>query len=928
MKQTLTSRRWLCTSLLLISCTLAFAQSGSLNKSFGTNGFRFSTVSDQNNSQASTYNVLIHENADTWSIIGLEGALVAYKRAGDGQPAANYGDAGFSDPFSFGENANCLLPDGSVLFAGFVGIQPSFLEQDIPGNLVLGKLNKYGKWDQQFGPDGLKTLFQLKNTQQPIGLGILKGGKILVVLRDNVYQENRLTLVTLLPSGEIDPSLPNNGQLVLPFGEAQETIGLPAFKQQPDKKWILGVTESPTGPGNVQNYLVRLAPDGKPDAGFGIGGVQNLDSYFPPENLVAVGCKKEGGYTLLTSNTGNDLKLRVSHFTATGIPDPAKGGVSAQPVDLPFTAALRSAGFDEYNRFSLLVAEEPVSFLNHFLVRLDASGKRDLTFNQVGYLALQQFDQTIYTGLAITPNKNIMVLGNSYSGQHSFLLQKILAKGQPDPFYDQDGAVTVTYPYASFQWTNLLKISDTKMIAGGFIIKGGKRYWLMEAVNAQGRTDVSFGNGGSLFVPLPENVDNVNMELTNDQKIIVYGNLRIENNDKLFLYKFFADGRKDHSWAANGQKILTTGRPVNSIRLKTQKDGKILVVYSFFRIADQGTNGSDISIQRLLVNGEPDKSFGYSGSRLIDINQSFDYIEQVRLQEDGKILLVNNTLVEMNPRLSLVRLLPDGKYDPSYQHGLKTILPSTAAFNFYGVLLRKDNKLLIAGSHHEHDYQSSAALLQLNSNGTIDRSFATNGIYLNPFSTGQAAGIDVNVQSDGKLLFTCRDFADYTGEIINLRLYPNGKLDESFGVNGLSQHSYATSNEDVYVAKLFPGQLVMAGYSSSPVSRGMLMSIGLENKSTFKLAAIEPEAAEFLVYPNPANKQVTIQWSAKTGSIPKTVELYDMDGKQLQVWQAQVVNNGLSKQQLQLANHAAGNYLLRIVFADGSTKKETIVIVH
>ena len=465
---------------------------------------------------------------------------------------------------------------------------------------MLGKLNKYGKWDQQFGPDGLKTLFQIKNTQQPIGLGILAGGKILVVLRDNVYQENKLTLVTLLPSGEIDPSLPNNGQLVLPFGEAQEIIGLPAFKQQPDKKWILGVTESPTGPGNVQNYLVRLGPDGKPDAGFGNGGVQNLDSYLPPENLVAVGCKKEGGYTLLTSNTGNDLKLRVSHFTAAGIPDLAKGGVSAQPVNLPFTAALRSAGFDENNRFSLLVAEEPVSFLNHYLVRLDASGKPDLTFNQVGYLALQQFDQTLYTGLAITSNKNLMVLGNSYSGQHSFLLQKILAKGQPDPFYDQDGAVTVSYPYASFQWTNLLKISDTKMIAGGFIIKGGKRYWLIEAVNAQGKPDVSFGNGGSLFVPLPANVVFVNMELTNDQKIIVYGNMSIENNDKLFLYKFFADGRKDHSWAGNGQKILTTGRPVNSIRLKTQKDGKILVAYSFFRIADQGTNGSDISIQRLL----------------------------------------------------------------------------------------------------------------------------------------------------------------------------------------------------------------------------------------------------------------------------------------------------------------------------------------
>ena len=275
------------------------------------------------------------------------------------------------------------------------------------------------------------------------------------------------------------------------------------------------------------------------------------------------------------------------------------------------------------------------------------------------------------------------------------------------------------------------------------------------------------------------------MELTNDNKIIIYGSISILNADKLFLYKYNPDGRRDVSWASNGQKLLTTGRTVNSIQLKTQKDGKILFVYGFF-FESPTDNASDISIQRLLPNGLPDNSFGYSGSRIIDVNQNNDYTRHVRIQDDGKILLINETIIATSPKLSVVRLLPDGKTDPTYLNGIKTIISTTASVDVNNVLLKSDNKLLIAGNVHVNIFSSSAGLLQLKSNGAIDGNFASNGIYLNPFSTEQAIGVDVNLQSDGKLLFTCRDFGNYTGENINIRLFANGRLDRSFAVNGQS----------------------------------------------------------------------------------------------------------------------------------------------
>ena len=918
----------LCLTMLLVQ-TIAFGQSGSINKNFGNYGFRFTTLREPTSTQASTGNILINENADTYSIVDFGGNVVAYKRAGDGRPVIKYGDAGFSDHFLFGEKANCLLPDGSILFAGNIGIKPSFLEQPVTGNLVLGKLNKYGKWDQQLGPGGLKVLFQLKNPTQVIGLGILANGKILVVMREFIFQANKLILVTLLPSGDIDPSLPDNGRLVLPFGESQETIELASFQKQPDNKWILGVREHPTGDGTLQNYLVRLGQNGKPDAGFGIGGIQNISSYLPPEELVAVACKQGGGYILLTSIIADFSQLRYSRFTSTGVPDVANGGVSAQPISLPFSAVLRASQFDLSNRFSLLVAQEPDNWLNHFLVRLDATGKPDPSFNQVGYMALLQFPTTLYTGLALTPKNNLMVLGNSYESSYSFLVRKILEKGKPDPYYDRDGSATVSYPYSSFQWTTLLKVDDTRMIAGGFIRKGGKPYWLMESVNTQGKPVTGFGNNGSVLVPLPVTTGVVNMELTHDNHIFIYGSITGSptSSDRVFLYKYLPDGSRDLSWANNGQKILTTGRSLNSIEVKSQADGKMLIAYGFF-ISTTGTNTADIQVQRLLSNGLTDNSFGYNGSRLIDVAQQADYIEHLRLQEDGKIILVNQTIVGANGQLSVIRLLANGRYDPAYQQGLKTILPTTVSFEINSALVKKDNKLLIAGNNHVSRFQSSAGLLQLNANGSVDRNFATNGIYLNPFSTEQATGIDVNLQADGKLLFTCRDFGNYMGENINVRLYANGRIDRSFAVNGVSQQSYSTSLEEVFATKLFPGQLVMAGFASTPVPEGMLMSITVDHSSAYKLAGItEPSAPGLLIYPNPARDLLTISWNGTASGLPKTLNLYDINGKLLQTWPAQSLK-GIGLQQLQLDKHAAGNYLLHVIYADGSMKQEKIVIVR
>ncbi|MBI3238102.1 MAG: hypothetical protein HYZ43_04540, partial [Flavobacteriia bacterium] len=200
-----------------------------------------------------------------------------------------------------------------------------------------------------------------------------------------------------------------------------------------------------------------------------------------------------------------------------------------------------------------------------------------------------------------------------------------------------------------------------------------------------------------------------------------------------------------------------------------QADGKILVSGSFVSY-----NGNACSrIVRLNSDGTLDNTFNVDN---VLFNGSID---EIKLQPDGRILLIGN----FNGRLT--RLNPDGSVDPTFSCGTG---PGPAVSTVVTELeLQSDGKILICGNFTNYNGTSVNRVVRLNSDGTIDNSFnigtGANGSNLILFN--------LTVQTDGKIFLT-GDFSSFNGvdapKIV--RLNSDGSVDNSFQIIVNADYTY------------------------------------------------------------------------------------------------------------------------------------------
>ena len=125
-----------------------------------------------------------------------------------------------------------------------------------------------------------------------------------------------------------------------------------------------------------------------------------------------------------------------------------------------------------------------------------------------------------------------------------------------------------------------------------------------------------------------------------------------------------------------------------------------------------------------------------------------------------------------------------GRLDNTFGHGgittQQTVVIRTS--NFYsvgGVALQSDGKIVVVGGVPGSNDFTVPAVLRFLSNGSLDKSFAVNGVFVLPNSFGSYAA--VAIQSDGKILIGT-SAGGPNAEVD--RLTTTGHLDSSFGANG------------------------------------------------------------------------------------------------------------------------------------------------
>jgi uncharacterized delta-60 repeat protein len=239
--------------------------------------------------------------------------------------------------------------------------------------------------------------------------------------------------------------------------------------------------------------------------------------------------------------------------------------------------------------------------------------------------------------------------------------------------------------------------------------------------------------------------------------------------------------------------------------IAVQPDGKIVVAgYAKLNVTSEDPNWG-FAVERLNPDGTLDQSFGNGGVVLTQLGLSSEPYNQSRaqglaLESNGKIVVAGEALDATGwEAVALERLNPDGTLDPSFGSGGKLVLQlghtPTGGFSDAGDVAIQGsaeagtNKILISGfasdgstmpSHH-----TLLMVARLNGDGSLDTSFATNGVYSSPTETATEQW-PLAVQGDGNILVGATAVPDSDGEdAAVLQLNGDGSADTSFGNGGL-----------------------------------------------------------------------------------------------------------------------------------------------
>jgi len=284
------------------------------------------------------------------------------------------------------------------------------------------------------------------------------------------------------------------------------------------------------------------------------------------------------------------------------------------------------------------------------------------------------------------------------------------------------------------------------------------------------------------------------------------------SNAQIIDSSFAQNGMIPFGTSGNSQQNLGVGN-----KMIVQPDGKMVVAIDKFD--PNGPTDLFFYTYRYNADGSTDTTYGVGGASKIFTGTSSKN-KDLKLEADGKIIVVGESEYCINgicgaPQFVMMRLMPNGLLDSSFGNG--GVVLSNHIFGNTGtyaspvrVELTSNNKYIIAGKGPGY----TQFIARLHHDGTVDFSFANNGIYLD--STAQATLVDLKTDTQENIyaLFlkysSPLDTMNYADNYL-LKLLPNGQFDPSFGNNGKTIVNLGNEERPACMALRQDGKLIVVG---------------------------------------------------------------------------------------------------------------------
>ncbi len=461
--------------------------------------------------------------------------------------------------------------------------------------------------------------------------------------------------------------------------------GTPLVNQiltQPDGRIVVVLNGGQSTYGGVPvGNLLRINPNATLDTAFNTATGTNASGGITSVALQSDGRILIGGTFSSFNGTSRSIFARINSdgsLDQTFVPSGFQSTDSAVFVELESNGQILATG-----QFGL------ISGYQLSLMRLDASGARDVTFagltdNYGSHVALQQ-------------DGKILLTGQFGQAAPDFARRSIVRydpSGAVDPSFNAslttDGAVTA-----------IARQPDGKILVGGeFTSANGNPCNNLARFNDDGTFDNTFDAGlGPLRRTYFSPINSIKLQA--DGKILVGGQFnKFNGSDKRSLVRLNQDGSVDQSFTLSGPDFDISFYGLRDLAVLA--DGKLLVTGNTMRILPSNFNKP---IARLNVDGSLDTTF--STTSLGNFISTDGY--RVLVQPDGKILIVGFFQAIGASAKFAFRLNADGTTDASF-------IAVTGTSTIIDAFLQPDGKVVYAGQNFTR---------RLTSTGGFDMSFTS-----------------------------------------------------------------------------------------------------------------------------------------------------------------------------------------------------------
>jgi uncharacterized delta-60 repeat protein len=631
-----------------------------------------------------------------------------------------------------------LQEDGKLVAVGY-----SY--DNVSERIVTARYNTDGLLDNSFSEDG-KQSTSITGHDGASAVTMQKDGKIVVAGYSNNAGLVSMAVLRYTAKGIPDSSFAHNGIQILTTGLYG---GASSVLVQMDGRIVVGGSTLNSF-NRSQLNITRLLENGMPDTSFSSDG-QVIDFFGEKDSYLFDMLVQNDGKLLVTgyaykAGTQEFLVVRYNidgtldhSFAGNGFLMPDVNAGTTHPSSLAFSMAVLHDG-------KIILAGSCAYYMQYAVVRLNPDGSMDNSFATAGILRdYKAGGQSVFNASAVQTDGRLVTAGQA-NGSLSGMTSVIVAR------YNTDGSF-----------------------------------------------DRNFSGDGKVIIDFPGSFPNANaMAIQQDGKIVVAGSAYNGTNTDFMVLRLKKDGSMDNTFGNNGIQMTDFGGYDAANGLAIQPDGKILLAgYA------NNNNGSVFTLVRYNTDGNLDNSFNGNGKLITSFGLNAEAGHAIILQPDGKIIAVGNS----RGAIAIARYNSNGSQDVTFNgNGLVitalaglTTIPQAAVLNPKG-------EIIIAGAS-----EKGFAIERYNSNGSLDNGFSDDGVLTIGFESGNAGAASLVLQPDGKLIAGGEVTDGYNTDFALARINTDGTLDSSFADNGKLQMDVGNGADAVRSLSIYKDRLYAVG---------------------------------------------------------------------------------------------------------------------